>query len=178
MRALRPPGFTLLEVLLVLALAGILLTIAAPPLSGYLQRVRMRSTLDRFTTDLYHARMLAARNGERIHLKLQLDAGGCATAYEVRYAASGELRRRVDLAAETPGICLTISGTPTLSINSRGMPVGAARTIRISSGPMGDSLRISIVGRVHRLYSVPHAWSLHMRKRFPVWQAFRRVRGW
>jgi prepilin-type N-terminal cleavage/methylation domain-containing protein len=172
MRATRLAGFSLLEILLVLVLAGILTAIAVPPLSTYLQRVRMRSVLDRFTTDLYHARMIAARSGERIHFRLEPGHDGCVLGYEVRRAESGEILRRVDL-GDTPSVCLTISGNNTLSINSRGMPVGAARTVRVTGGSLGDSLRISIVGRVNRLYSTTHAVAPRIRKIVPIRQGFR-----
>jgi prepilin-type N-terminal cleavage/methylation domain-containing protein len=163
-------GFSLLELLLALVLVGILATIALPPLNAYLQRVRMRGTLDRFTTDLFHARMIAVRSGERIHVRLEPGPAGCVGWYEIRYAETGEVLRRVNLAPAAAGPCLTVSGTPTISINSRGMPVGAQRTIRVKSGALGDSLRISIVGRVNRLYSAPHSLALRMRKTFPLRQ--------
>jgi len=148
----RSRGFTLLEVLTVLTLIAILAGLLAPSISTYLQRLRMRGVLDRFTTDLYHARMLATRSGERIHLRMLPGGDACMKSYEIRYAATGEVLRRVDLSAKASKVCLTLSGSPTLSINSRGMPVGAARTIRVHSGGHADSLRISIIGRVNRLY--------------------------
>ncbi|CAN5793880.1 hypothetical protein BH23GEM8_BH23GEM8_20300 [soil metagenome] len=169
----RSRGFTLIEVLLVLTLAGILSGLLAPSLSTYLQRFRMRGVLDRFTTDLYHARMLATRNGERIHLRMEPGGDACVQSYEIRYAATGEVLRRVDLTDQASTICLTLSGNPTLSINSRGMPVGAARTIRVYSGVHSDSLRISIIGRVNRLYSVTYSWALLAEKRFPDRQSIR-----
>ncbi|CAN5826938.1 hypothetical protein BH23GEM6_BH23GEM6_21910 [soil metagenome] len=148
----RVPGFTLIEILAVLVLCGIIATLTLPPLSTYLQKTRMRGVLDRFTTDLYQARMLATRHGERLHLRLIPDDSGCMQAYEIRNPSSGEVLRSVDLTREAATVCLTISGATTLSINSRGMPVGAARTIRVNSGIHSDSLRISIIGRVNRMY--------------------------
>jgi type IV fimbrial biogenesis protein FimT len=177
MPASRSRGFTLIEVLTVLTLAGILAGLLAPSISTYLQRLRMRGVLDRFTTDLYHARMLATRSGERIHLRMEPGGGACMQSYEIRYAATGEVLRRVDLTNQAATICLTLSGNSTLSINSRGMPVGAARTIRVHSGVHADSLRISIVGRVNRLYSVTYSWALLAEKRFPDWQSIRACRA-
>jgi type IV fimbrial biogenesis protein FimT len=168
-----PRGFTLIEILTVLTLAGILAGLLAPSISTYLQRLRMRGVLDRFTTDLYHARMLATRSGERIHLRMEPGGNDCMQSYEIRYAATGEVLRRVDLTDKASTICLTLSGNATLSINSRGMPVGSARTIRVHSGAHADSLRISIIGRVNRLYSVPYAWALLAEKRFPDRQSIR-----
>jgi type IV fimbrial biogenesis protein FimT len=167
MPASRRRGFTLIELLTVLTLAGILAGLLAPSISTFLQRLRMRGVLDRFTTDLYHARMLATRSGERIHLRMEPGGGACMQSYEIRYAATGEVLRRVDLTDAASTICLTVSGSATLSINSRGMPVGAARTIRVNSGVHADSLRISIIGRVNRLYSVTYSWVLLAEKRFP-----------
>jgi Tfp pilus assembly protein FimT len=149
-----------------IVMAGIIAAIALPPMGSYLTRVRMRGVLDRFTTDLFHARMIATRTGERIHVRLEPGPGGCVLWYEVRRAEHGEVLRRVDV-ANTPSVCLTVSGSNTLSINSRGMPVGAQRTIRVHSGPLADSLRISIVGRVNRIYTAPAALLPRVRKTFP-----------
>ena len=150
MRRSAGSGFTLLELLLVLALLAILTGMAAPRLHGYLERARLRGVLDRFTADLYQARALAARSGERVLIRFVPGPDGCAERYQLLHRDPERVLREVDLRSGVPGHCLTISGSPTVHINSRGLPSGAARTVRVRSPAGADSLTISMVGRVYR----------------------------
>ena len=63
-RALKNPrGFTLLELIAVLAIVAILVTLAAPSLAGLLQSNNRSSTLNIFLADMGYARSEAIRRG-------------------------------------------------------------------------------------------------------------------
>lgn len=146
----RPPaGTTLIELLTVLLLIGFLSAMAGPRLTAYLRRERVRGALNRLTGELYHAQMLAVRNGTRYQLRF-LPGTGCATGYEVVRVDEGTVVRTVDLTKEAAGVCLRSNVARAFSFDPRGLLVGSARTVFARSGAQEDSLVISLVGRVFR----------------------------
>jgi type IV fimbrial biogenesis protein FimT len=59
-----PRGHSLLEVLFVLALMGVLLTLAAPRWAGMQQRWAVRDLANRYLAAMHSARLLAIRSGQ------------------------------------------------------------------------------------------------------------------
>lgn len=73
-------GFTLLELLVTLAVAAIIMTIAIPASARLIQDVRVTVSVNRLVAALHLARSEAVRRGERVSL-CPVDAGGrCHTA--------------------------------------------------------------------------------------------------
>jgi type IV fimbrial biogenesis protein FimT len=142
-----PPGTTLVELLVVLAIIGLLTALAAPSMTGYLERARARAALDRLTGDLYQARVVAVREGTRVQIRF-VPNSGCAARYELFRVDREEVMRAVPV--EGPGVCLRSNVSRALSIDSRGLLLGSSRTIFASAGGARDSLIISIAGRVLR----------------------------
>ena len=68
----RADGFTLVELLLVLALIVLLGTMAAPSLSGALAKARINSAAEELATAWGQARLEAIRSGEPIAFRCQL----------------------------------------------------------------------------------------------------------
>lgn len=68
----RPAGFTLVELLLVLALVGLLAALAAPSLSGTLARVRLDAAASEVRTAWSDARLEAMRTGEPVAFQCRL----------------------------------------------------------------------------------------------------------
>lgn len=154
-RARRPAaGFTLLEVLVVLAILGILASFAAPRLNRYVEQVRARSAMDQLRGDLYHARALAARYGERTVVRFQrVSASPRCYSPHYRLIVRGTPEQvlkesRLEL---SPGSCLDIGAADSISFNSRGLPTGVMnRKIRLVRGAAGDSLAMNAAGRLRR----------------------------
>jgi prepilin-type N-terminal cleavage/methylation domain-containing protein len=150
MPARHPPaGVTLPELLLVLTLIGVLSALAVPAFTAYLQRLRVRSALDRLAGEVYLAQMLAVRKGTRVHLRF-VPSAGCARAYEVVRMDLDEVVRRVEVGEGGDRVCLQGNVSRPLSIDSRGLLVGSARTVHARSGAQSDSVIISMVGRIFR----------------------------
>lgn len=154
-------GITLIEILVVLVLILILISLASPSLSGMVDRARTRAALDRITTDLFHARMLAVREGERVVLRFEEDPscphGGSGTGTRsyrmfVRGSRPREVKA-VDLRTEAAGVCVSTNQSDSVSFNSRGLLTGFNnRKIRASRGRAADSMAVSVVGRAYRFY--------------------------
>lgn len=71
------PGFTLLEALVVLALLGVLVGLAAPALSDLRARHQLQAQAEGFLDSLVLARSEALRRQQRISLCAQAGVGGC-----------------------------------------------------------------------------------------------------
>ena len=148
MRHRGPAGYSLVELLAALTLVAVLAALAAPALAGEIAEIRVRSTLDRLTADIYRTRALAAVRATRLNLAF-VPARGCAAAYVVLRREDGVRLDSVSL-SDRGGVCLTSNASDAMSINSRGMLVGSPRTIRARLGDRADSITVSIAGRVYR----------------------------
>jgi prepilin-type N-terminal cleavage/methylation domain-containing protein len=148
-----PPtgGYSLIELMAVLALLALVAGLARPAFGGYLDRIRMGIVLDRLTRDLSYARVIATRAGQRVELRFRpADSAACVAAYEVVLLTEPErLVREVDLATEAPTLCLRKNGPAVLGISSRGRPSWNA-SFWIRSGAAVDSLTLNQLGRVYR----------------------------
>jgi type IV fimbrial biogenesis protein FimT len=72
-------GFTVLEALVVLALCGILLALAAPSMSGWHQQQQMQSQAEQLRASLMLARSEALRRQQRVTLCVQGALQTCAS---------------------------------------------------------------------------------------------------
>jgi prepilin-type N-terminal cleavage/methylation domain-containing protein len=150
MRSRTSPGFTLIELITVLVVIGVMVSMAGPAIGAEVQRLRVRSTLDRLTADLYRARLLAVTHAARVSVRFQ-PSRGCAAAYVLARADSTTLHS-VPLPLGPREVCLTSNTPQSMSIDSRGMLIGSPRVIRAQAGAQADSVSVSIAGRVYRWY--------------------------
>jgi prepilin-type N-terminal cleavage/methylation domain-containing protein len=141
-------GVTLLELLVVLTLLGVALAAAAPSLGATLDRYRARSALDRVATDLFYARAYAVRSGRRVQLRFT-PPDSCALSYAL-VRSDGLVLRTVTIATEVGRVCLTSNVPRAMSIDSRGVLIGSARTLRATAGGQADSAVVSLLGRILR----------------------------
>ncbi len=73
--ARRPAGFTLVELLLVLALVVMLAALVSPSLSGTLEKVRLDAAAEQVRTAWIDARLEAMRGGESVAFQCRLGEG-------------------------------------------------------------------------------------------------------
>ncbi|HYJ78603.1 MAG TPA: GspH/FimT family pseudopilin [Longimicrobiaceae bacterium] len=156
----RRSGFTLVEVLAVLAIMGIAAAMAAPSLGAYVRRQRVRGALDLLAGDVQYARMLAVRNGRPAVLRWERAPecawaglrGGYRYSVGLRGAPPGAAKRATIRPAGGP-VCVHMNGGDSLVFNSRGLLVSFSnRTVWAKEGRVQDSLTISVMGRVLRRY--------------------------
>lgn len=140
----RRRGFTLIELMITLVVFGILVGLAAPAMSGWINRNRLTGAVNQLTGDISYARMLAVRSGQRVTLQLG------ATTYTITRADRTEPSKRVDLAREHPGLALGWE-TDALTFDSRGLLLnGATNQITVSRNGTSSVLSVSLTGRVTR----------------------------
>ncbi|HEU0077996.1 MAG TPA: GspH/FimT family pseudopilin [Longimicrobiaceae bacterium] len=151
-------GFTLLELLTVLVLIAVGASLAVPRVDSALARMRTRGALGRFAGDVYHARILAVRNGRPVVIRFP---------GSVRCAAGGQNRFGTDhyvvVVRDTPErevkrvvldggqLCLEMNQSDSIRFDTRGLPRGLGnRKVVARRGGVRDSLTISRAGRVLR----------------------------
>jgi type IV fimbrial biogenesis protein FimT len=75
-RSLR--GFSLIELMVVIAVLGTIVAIALPSYDGLMRRVRLDTTVNELLVALSHARSEAIRRGRRASLCTSIDGQSCA----------------------------------------------------------------------------------------------------
>lgn len=144
----RRGGYTLAELLIVIVIAGIVATMAAPRLSNFLRHLSARSATSTVVADLTLARTQAVREGRTVSLRVT-----SATAYQVTVDnGANPIRtiKTVDVARTQKKVTLTPSPT-VISFDPRGMlRAGSASELRVARGTQTDTVSISAVGRVYR----------------------------
>lgn len=155
---MRRSGFTLQELIVTLTMVGILMSLAAPKLSGMVARERTRSVLNRFAADFFLARGVALRSGSRVEIRFT-HSGACTTGagmtadgWTVVVKAEQRTLRTVTR-ADLDGVCLRGTNDTILAIDARGMLAPFEnRTLRALGPTHEDSLVINVLGRVRRQF--------------------------
>ena len=77
----RAHGFTLLEVMVVVAILGVLAALAGPSFTSIIERWRVRQTVESMKSTLYYARSEAIKRGGHVAIqKLPNNTNGCTSA--------------------------------------------------------------------------------------------------
>jgi type II secretion system protein H len=147
----RDRGYTLIELMVTLALLGVLMALAWPRLEGFTRSNRLRASLDRLSSDLTLARLAAVREGRAATLRID-NAG---TRYTVMVDATGTLPvdtvKTVSIGTEYPGITYT-PAAGSVTFDSRGLYRSGDTDFRVTKGTQIMRLQITGVGRIQRDY--------------------------
>ncbi len=116
----RQSGFTLMELMIIIAIIGVLIGIAVPNFLGWLPKYRLRSAADELFTNLNLAKMAAVRSGDNC----RVDFG--ANSYTIQC-----LSKTVDLFDYGSGVTFKkTDGSPGfpafITFNSRGLSNSAS----------------------------------------------------
>ena len=77
-RSFTPRGFTLIEMMVTVAIAAIIVGLGVPAMKGFLDTTRRAAAVNSFVTDVQRARSTAASRGSTIVMCTATDATGCS----------------------------------------------------------------------------------------------------
>jgi prepilin-type N-terminal cleavage/methylation domain-containing protein len=149
-------GFTLLEVIIVLALSAVIAAVGVPKLSAELRRRTTQTAVDQFATAHSLARVTAVRYGRVA--QLHIDASTRRFWVDVDTSANGVGQRATiwyvrDLT--TPGLVMT-SNRSLLCFDARGLPLvlGACEsgdaTVIFTATEKADTVKTAALGKILR----------------------------
>ena len=141
----RSRGFSLLELLLVLALLGILLGVSLPPTARWRDAMAVRAAREDLAAGISWTRLVASTRGGAV---LVLDP---ATARFWTTTTTGGAERQVDL-RERYGVRLDVGPSEAVSLRFDALGIGriASRRISIYRGRAEAGLVVSAYGRMRR----------------------------
>ena len=138
-------GFTLVEILIVIAIMVIMMSLALPKMGNMNDRNQMRSTKDGIEARLAAARAAAIATGRQSRFYVEGDSMRITTfngATETAKGTTVNLNRQF-------GTKVT-SGNVTIAFDGRGMTTNAGNIVKFTRGSLVDSLCISPIGLVNR----------------------------
>ncbi len=138
-------GYTLIELVLVLAFTGVLVTFAAPPLLHWRDAAAVHAARDDLTGALASVRVEAVAHGGGA-LVLDPVAGVGWAAYD-----DGTTEAPIDLRARH-GVVLDVGAAAPVRIRYDGLGIGrmASRRIEVRRGRAVAGVTVSAYGRVRR----------------------------
>lgn len=168
---LQQYGFTLIELMVTVAILGILLGLAAPSFRGLMAANRAHSVSMEFSGALMHARSEAIRRATRVTVCKSADTSAtdptCTTASGTSWASGWlvftdggtagtvdgtDVRLKVGQPAIQTGSIVSTNSTfdDFISFDSRGAVVGvASTTFEICVAPSQRNIQVAPVGRVN-----------------------------
>ena len=165
-RSLRPPGahgFTLLELVIALAIAALLAAMAVPSFASLVARQRLQSAVEHLRADIALARQEAGRRAMPVQLVFQ---PGSAWCYAIATGPVGDCRQapqpgpgngliKVVQGRDQPGVQLLLANTMTLDSRTGGS-LGSDGLARFASAE-GQQLQVRLGRLGHASVCAPGA---------------------
>jgi prepilin-type N-terminal cleavage/methylation domain-containing protein len=142
-------GFSITEMLVVVALMGIIAALAAPRFANFVSVWRTRGAVDQLAADLAYTRMAAVRAGRTASLRF---TGATYMVTLDNGATPFDTLRTMSFTREYPGVTVSSSSTR-IAFDSRGvLRNGTSQSVTVVRNGRYQTLRISSVGRIYRDY--------------------------
>lgn len=112
-------GFSLLEVMVVVAIMAVLAALAAPSFTPIIERWRMRDVAEGFQSTLYYARSEAIKRGGNVHIKAASDTDW-NSGWSVFHDVNGDDAQDACDNTKTPNECdlKVMAAVPQVTITS------------------------------------------------------------
>lgn len=146
----RSPGFTLIELVVVISISAVVLTFGTLAFSGYFQRDSARRAAQVFAQDLVAARSFAIRSQEPVVIRfyegsLWYEVAAQSSSTEIarrRFGANGEIRLSA-VALDVAGDSLVFDARGLADMSGAG---GALGTAQFSSGAITYTVSFNGMG--------------------------------
>ena len=137
-------GFTFLELVVILAIIGLMAAIAAFGIPEWRRNVTLRTTARDVVSNFQFARVEAAKRNATA--SIQLTEGGIGVG-KCQVVIGGQTLREMTMSGK---LILTPPTTPvtTFQINNRGIPIGGGGTVTITNGSKTYNITLSPAGAI------------------------------
>jgi type IV fimbrial biogenesis protein FimT len=123
-------AFTIVELMIVVALGALLLALVGPSFSEFIVTQRLRAVTSELVGDMQYARSEAVSRGKQVHVSFKTPAGGASMSCYSVYTDSGNLRNACDCTQAAGSRC-----APT-STELKTVQVPASGNVRMVLGPL------------------------------------------
>lgn len=138
-------GLTLIELMIAISISAILLSLAVPSFSAYLQRQRLKAAAQMLAVDLAEARYESARRGQPLHVVFSPGADWCyaiATSAGCDCRVQQSCRLKSVRAADARGVLL--AEAQATSFDPAGALQGTAAAALLQTAGSGERLRVEV----------------------------------
>ena len=152
----RQGGFTFIELMVTIAIVGVLLALAAPNLSSYWQESRLVSATEAVYSKMQLARSVALAKNEDIDVRFPATGTSwCLAVTENSSTVCGcgscSLAGMPDtnlLASDYPNVSVAVSNAISTFTMPRGIVTGGGDVVLTLSSGEQATVRLSVIGRV------------------------------
>jgi len=141
----RRRGFTLIEILIVMAIMGIVAMMAFPKMGNMNDRNQMRSAKDGIAAKLAAARAAAIATGRQSRFYIEGDSMRMTT-----FVGAAETAKGTTVYLDRQFGVRVISSNIMIAFDGRGMTSNSGNTVKFTRRALTDSLCISPIGLVNR----------------------------
>lgn len=145
LRALRERGFTLIEMMITLAVVGVVLALGLPGIMEWMQNSQIRTAAESLQGGLQAARTEAVRRNTLVEFSLSNPGTSGGTGWTIRSVNDGAVIQSNPDGVGSRNVVLTVSpdGTAAVTFNGFGrLPTAPAPTVNADGTPFLTSIDV------------------------------------